>query len=101
MGVRGTLMVLSKIIAVNLWLHCASLILLIIVSQAVHNQEVDKLGGEAKDIKPFDLKEGGSDVLVQVTNFHSGWTTRLGDDKVALQSNILPFLLFPLLDLVC
>ena len=69
---------------VKLWLPRESLILLKIVSQAVHNQEVGKLGGVAKDIKPFHLKEGGSDVLVQVTNFHSGWTTTLGDNKVAL-----------------
>ena len=87
--------------AVNLWLPCEGLILLIIVSQAVHNQEVGKLGGVAKDIKPFDLKQGGCDVLVQVTNFHSSWITTLGDTKVALHSNLLPFLFFPLLDLVC
>lgn len=61
----------------------------------MHNQEVDKLGGKAKDVKPFDLMEGGSDVLVQVTNFNSGWTTTLGDNKVhmwTLQSNLLSFL---------
>ena len=32
--------------------------------------------------KPFHLRDGGSDVLVKLTNYHPGWTKMCEDEKV-------------------
>ena len=51
--------------------------------QSVHSQEIERLGGLLRDApKPFHFRDGGGDLLVQLTAYHRGWTNTSGDQKV-------------------
>ena len=51
--------------------------------QSVHSQEIERLGGLLGDApKPFHFRDGGGHLLVQLTDYHQGWTNTSGDQKV-------------------